>query len=314
MSALPGSFNSQYSNKLLINVEEYDPGASKEQRDLREMVKNLITSTTMLVNEKGTPAYQNPAYHSIIATTNSQTPEGINFDNRRMTFIRFENPNLKMIGSVIDDEEYFAPLVELTRYPLSKALSGLCHYFMTRKISLGRVKKPLSTVMSKEAKTFVDSPVFDFLRTLAEEAAIPQTDDLPDNDNLFPISQWPQVACAIPRCVLNRMFRQHVRGRLTAMQAGKALGYALPERVVGIPESHKTSKEVRWNMVNRAGQKFEQKDRSFFLPNLVELRALVEKAAGESIDWSEFEPETARSDEKVVEFPGKKPAPDTEQF
>ena len=44
MSDMVQPFNSQYANKLQLNVEEYNPGASKMQRDLREKVKNLITS------------------------------------------------------------------------------------------------------------------------------------------------------------------------------------------------------------------------------------------------------------------------------
>jgi len=317
MSGLPGQFNSQYANKLMINVEEYDPGASKQQRDLREKVKNLITSTTMLVNAKHVPEYENAAYHSIIATTNSLTPEGISFENRRMTFIRFNNPKLKVSGGVIDDTEYFAPLVKLLLGP-PEGLSGLCHYLMTRKVSLGRVMQPLKTDLGDEAKTFVDNPVWDFLRTLADTGVLPPSEDVTTKDNPFPTTKWPEAACIMPRFVLNRMFRAFCKEArfqtLNELQAGRYLGAALPAKASGIADSYHINKSMPWDMINKSGATFSAKDRSLILPNIVELRALVEQHAGERINWSEIEPDVPVSDDKVVDIKTKKPVSDTEQF
>ena len=51
-------------------------------------MKNLVTSQTMLVNTKFMAAYENKAYHSVIATTNARTTEDISFDNRRTVEVR----------------------------------------------------------------------------------------------------------------------------------------------------------------------------------------------------------------------------------
>jgi hypothetical protein len=316
MSGLPGQFNSHYANKLMINVEEYDPGASKQQRDLREKVKNLVTSTSMMVNAKHVAEYENPAYHSIIATTNSMTPEGISFENRRMTFVRFNNTKLKMVGGCIYDDDYFKPLVDLLDRP--QALSGLCHYLMNRKVSLGYVMKPLQTELGDETKTFADNPVYDFLRTLAETGVLPQTDEVPTKDNPFPIGQWPEVACILPRYVLNRMLRAFAKESrsqtLNELQAGRYLSSVLPGRASGVATSHNIHRLLSWEIINKTGATFKARDRSLILPNIRELRDLVERHAGESIIWSDIEQEAPVGDDKVVDIKTKKPIPDTEQF
>jgi hypothetical protein len=318
MSDLNQSFNSQYANKLLLSVEEYNPGANKQQRDLREKVKNLVTSQTILVNAKFMPAYENKAYHSVIATTNARTTEDISFDNRRMSFVHFDNQNLKMLGGRIDDDAYFAPLVALSKSP--EALSGLCHFLMTREVSIGRVMKPLSTSMSKEAKTFVENPVCDFLRTLADTGVLVAVDEMPNKDNPFPTKQWPLSACAIPRSTLNQMFREHVREfrrqTISRDQAGRMLAKALNNYPRGIPESYAAHKTKRWNMSNTRSPNdvVELVDRAFCLPDIAELRFLVEKMAGEPIDWSEFDTSDNPSEGVVVDFPGKTTTPDPEQF
>jgi hypothetical protein len=312
MSELVSSFNSHYCNKLMVNVEEYNPGASKQQRDLREKVKNLITSQSMVINTKGLPAYENPAYHSVIATTNARTAEDISFDNRRMTFIRFDNPNLKMQGSRIEDDAYFAPIVALSKLP--QALSGLCYFLMNRDVSISRVMKPLDTAMTKEARTFTENSAFDFLRMLAETLVLPDDVDLPNDDNPYPVSQWPQAACAIPRSTLNKMFRSYLKDGIGKDKAGKLLSKALGDYPRGIPESYTRDAVRRWKMTNDRDAVYELKDRAFCLPDVAELRYLVEAQAGEAISWSEISPADNPSDGVVVDFPGKKPSDDIDLF
>ena len=318
MRDLTLTHNSQYSNKLMLSIEEYNPGASKQQRDMREMVKNLVTSQSMQVNTKFLPVYENKAYHSVIATTNSRTPEDISFDNRRMSFIHFDNQNLKTNGARIEDDAYFAPLVELYKQP--ESLSGLCNYLMSRQVSLGRVMKPIKTSMTKAAQTFVESPVHGFLRTLADTGVLPDVDiDLPNDTNRFPIDQWPKQACVMPRRVLVQMLRAHVREfqrqTISREHAGKllskALGTACPR---GIPDSYLPDKNQRWTMVGRNKDTSEIQDRAFCLPDIGELRFMVEKMAGEPLEWSTIDLSDNPSAEVVVDFPSKKPVDDGEQF
>jgi len=324
MDQLTSQFNSQYANKLLIDVEEYNPGNSKMLKDLREKVKNLVTSETMLVNSKGLPAYENPAFHSIVATTNSKTPEDISFDNRRMTFLRFDNPNLKTAGRLISDNDYFAPLYQLKGNPV--ALAGLCHWMANRNINVGRVTKPLDTTITEEAMEFVDDPAFAFLKSIAETARIPDTDEVPiDSENPFPLRNWPRQATALPRSTFSKMFRDFCfeirRETISPVWAGRAMmktlmrpvrssGYVYPR---GIPEEFDIDKLRRWQMINRQGISSEILDRSICIPDLAELRSLVDSLAGTSIQWSmvsEDSPETGT----VVPFPAKATVNDPDDF
>jgi hypothetical protein len=316
MADLTSSFNSQYANKLFIDVEEYNPGSSKMLKDLREKVKNLITSQTMLVNPKGIIAFENPAYHSVIATTNSTTPEEISFDNRRMTFINFDNMRLKMDGRLINDEAYFAPLVAMARSPA--ALSGLCSYLMAINVNWSVVTKPFNTKLTEEAMSFVEDPAFDFLRTIADTGQLPTIDVMPDDSNPFPISKWPKQATILPRGTLNQMLRDYCREfrreMLSPRVAGGMLLRVLPASPRGIPDTIKLETNRRWSVVNRQGVTSSVVDRPYMLPDIGELRAMLDTLAGTPIRWSEISDEDNPSANVVVEFPGKTAPLSDDQF
>jgi len=307
MSELTSQFNSQYCNKLFLDVEEYNPGASKLMRELREKVKNLVTSETMMVNTKGIIAYENKAYHSIIATTNSPNPEEIGFDNRRMTFLRFDNPRLKVKGAAILDDEYFKPLVAMIKNPT--ALQGLCHYLSTLKIDVGKVMKPFDTKMTEEAKAPVDQPEWGFLKMLAETGDLPDSEYLPTKEEIYPINRWPMQAAALPRKILTQMYQdycwQYRRETITPNKAGKTLMDVLPSNPQGISADFDIYKTKRWEIVNKQGISTEIRSLSICLPNQDELRELVEKALNQMISWPKVTKDTGKSDDVVVEFPNK---------
>jgi hypothetical protein len=267
----------------------------------------------MVVNTKGIPAYQNNAYHSIIATTNSRTAEDISFDNRRMTFIRFDNQNLKMLGTRIEDDAYFAPLVALSKTP--QALSGLCYFLMNRKVSISRVMKPLDTSMTREARTFVENPALDFLRMIAETGVLPDGGDMPNDDNAYPVSQWPQAACALPRTTLNNMFRTHMKGNISKDKASKVLSKFLNTNPRGIPDTYDMDAQKRWKMTNERNDIYELRDRAFCIPDIMTLRAMIDGEAGEAIQWSEIsmDPGVGVAG-NVVDFPSKKTSDDPDAF
>ena len=319
MSELTSAFNSQYANKLFIDVEEYNPGNTKIMRDLREKVKNLVTSESMVVNTKGIPAFENPAYHSVIATTNSLSPEAISFDNRRMTFLNFDNQELLMDGRIIRDPNYFAPLYKLRDSP--DALSGLCHWLMARKVDINRVMRPLETEVAEDAMEFIDNPVYDFLKQLAETGALPDWEELPDDTNPFPLSQWPKCAAAMPRRIMSGMFYAFCQEKFNNMSREKAARIILrtlmrTKRVKGRSAIYKLPRGIShdfnidttrpsWSVKRtRDGSTTSFADRSICLPDIDELRAMVEAMAGTAISWSEF----AKGDtvgDTVVIFPRK---------
>jgi hypothetical protein len=328
---LTGVHNTQYGNKLFIDVEEYNIGQSKNLREYREKIKNLVTARTIIINPKGIAAYENPCYHNIIATTNAKEPEDISFDNRRMTFIRFDNPNLKTSGAMILDKEYFAPLIAMLDNPVT--LSGLFHYLMNLTVDFAKIMKRMDTELTEEAMTFVSDPVSNFLRAIADSGTLPSIENIPDNTNPFPISQWPESAVVLPRGTLYEMLSEYnVREQISQSKATRAFIRVLMRAKVvvdtkgyketvyqyprGIPADFDIDRDRRWKMINRnrSDVLFEDKDRSICLPNIYELRQILDELAGKPIDWSIYKPSRPESDDKVVDFPGKREAEDEPQF
>jgi hypothetical protein len=174
--------------------------------------------------------------------------------------------------------------------------------------------KPLDTALTKSARTFVENPVYDFLRTLAETGVLPEGEDLPNDDNPYPISQWPQVAAAIPRNTLGKMFRDSTRGTLDRNRAGKLLSQALSQYPRGIPDTFGMNTFRRWKMANDRNDVYELRDRAFCLPDIAELRERVEAQAGEAIDWSAIDTSAAPMAGVVVGFPGAAKKDDAPQF
>jgi len=177
---------------------------------------------------------------------------------------------------------------------------------MNRKVSVSRVMKPLDTQLTKDARTFVENPAYGFLRMLAETGILPEGEDMPNDENPYPVSGWPLAAAAIPRNTLNKMFREFSRGAVDKIRAGKLLGQALGDYPRGIPEAFNRDKVKRWRMTNDREAVYSIFDRAFCLPDIAELRARVEEQAGEPIDWSEIDTSADPMGGVVVDFPSVK--------
>lgn len=170
--------------------------------------------------------------------------------------------------------------------------------------------KPLATSMTNAAKTFVENPVCDFLRDLGDSLVLHMPEDVPkDDSNTYPIKHWPLQACAIPRSIFNKMFRDYMwkyrHVSINETSAGMLLSKALNFYPKGIPEAYNMKKTRLWKMASPRGEIDDLSDRAFCIPAVLELRGLVEKMAGESIEWSEIDLDE-KTDAVVVDLHGKK--------
>lgn len=87
MGALTGSFNGFLARAHLVIVNEFVVSAS---RAVRAMLKNLITSPTILLNEKGVPAYPIDNVSSLLLFSNESAAAALDHDDRRYFVWRSE--------------------------------------------------------------------------------------------------------------------------------------------------------------------------------------------------------------------------------
>lgn len=79
-----GHFNTKMSSTFLVNLNEL---SKKETFDAEGKIKGLITDSSMVINDKGVPAYMVTSYHRFIITTNNYDPINTSKDDRRNLII-----------------------------------------------------------------------------------------------------------------------------------------------------------------------------------------------------------------------------------
>jgi hypothetical protein len=97
---LVGSFNAQLAGAILVNCEEAMFGGDIEANNT---LKDLITSDTILVNQKFIPSFQIRSYSRFLFTTNSSFSHSTSEDERRYLF-------LDVADTFVGDHDYFDKL------------------------------------------------------------------------------------------------------------------------------------------------------------------------------------------------------------
>ncbi len=87
MGALTGSFNGFLARAHLVIVNEFVASAS---RGAKAMLKNLITAPTILLNEKGVPAFPIDNVSSLLLFSNESAATALDADDRRYFVWRSE--------------------------------------------------------------------------------------------------------------------------------------------------------------------------------------------------------------------------------
>lgn len=80
-----GSFNSKMKDCFLVNLDEL---SKKDVVEYIGKVKNLITSSTININQKGVDAFTIPSFHRFLLTTNTKDPLPTEKGDRRNMIIR----------------------------------------------------------------------------------------------------------------------------------------------------------------------------------------------------------------------------------
>jgi hypothetical protein len=86
---IQSSFNSIYSNRQFVNLDEIHGGADASGVMVANKLKRLVTGETLTVNTKGQPEYEVPNCANIVSTANYSDAIRLDDDDRRAAVVRF---------------------------------------------------------------------------------------------------------------------------------------------------------------------------------------------------------------------------------
>ena len=96
-----GSFNGLMTNAFFVNLNEIE---KKDVIHAEGIIKNLITDSTININNKGVNAYTSRSYHRFLITTNKEEPVNTSKDDRRNFIIRCSD-------ELINNTPYFDKII-----------------------------------------------------------------------------------------------------------------------------------------------------------------------------------------------------------
>jgi DNA modification methylase len=169
-----GDFNAHISGKMYLAIEEPND-FSKAKLNL---LKDLITASTIEVNGKGTNQVFVDDYTNYVFTCNSIPPDMLEDDDRRYFIIQHN-------GDRVGDTKFFKELSECMEthgqefYKFLK-MRDIKHYV--------KGKKPPQTEIKKRLMTLAIDPIFKYLQHLAETDAIENYFKRPSDQ--CPILPW----------------------------------------------------------------------------------------------------------------------------
>ncbi len=137
---LVGSFNAYFACALVVNGEEVMFGGDVAANDT---LKDMITSPTILVNEKFLPAQTMRSYSRFLFTTNSHYSHNTSEDERRFLFLDVED-------TFVGDEAYWNGLYGQLRHGGFDAFARILH----------RMEKPEGVNLRKPPKTTAHARLF----------------------------------------------------------------------------------------------------------------------------------------------------------
>jgi hypothetical protein len=103
---IESNFNSIYAGKQLVHIDEMHGGDRQSAIRVQQKLKLLVTSTSIVVNQKGQPEYEIRNFANIVTTSNYYDSIRLDEDDRRACVIKFEN-----IDDKRGDQEYWLDFV-----------------------------------------------------------------------------------------------------------------------------------------------------------------------------------------------------------
>ena len=158
IATLFGNFNSDYQGKLLIRINEInDKGLQFEKHN---ELKGLLTAKTVRIEPKGIDPFQHEHYSRYIGFSNKRNILQVEESDRRLAMITTDD-------SMIDNKEYFLPLVGEKQNPLM--LRSAFKYFSTLSLENFNIRVIPQTEYRKNQKLNSLSSSYKFVLDIFED-------------------------------------------------------------------------------------------------------------------------------------------------
>lgn len=132
MSRFGGRFNALLENKLLMLIDEARISAAKNQHEMSEAIKHLITESPIEIERKFANSITAPSYVNFIFASNQPDPVHVELRDRRFNIAAYQNERLQ-----ISDEEVTKRLPD--------ELSVFADYLWSREANLSEARRILPT-------------------------------------------------------------------------------------------------------------------------------------------------------------------------
>jgi len=155
-NSLFGTFNCALKNKLVIRINEV---SGKDGYGQKEKLKDLITESDIIINEKGLKQYTLKNYARLIMYSNSENPIEIPTDNRRYWVVK--------TADKMNDDYYIKIRKNMIN---SKVLHSIYSYFMNLDISKFNIRKFPVTKKMKIMEEHNINPIYYYLHDTFENS------------------------------------------------------------------------------------------------------------------------------------------------
>jgi hypothetical protein len=280
------NFNGLFSGKLFVTINELNVAYSRDHT-LTGKIKSWITDENYTVNAKFMPQRNERSYHRFIATTNSDIPFPIDYDDRRIALFKVNNPHK-------DDITYFRPLFDMLDD--HKALSGLMQFFMSYEISDMVIRPPETEERRMSYRP--EDDVISWLYNVLQTGVFPQ--DV--RDKIDKANDWMRHGVVIPRSVVvDSVLKQAGMRALSPVYITRRLTDHIPRKTC-LPNH--VNNQIFTEVYDKVARTYTKlKDRVFeFLP-LMQQREVFEAVIKQEVVWNEVQDDEPKSESNVVPFP-----------
>lgn len=284
------SFNQMFASKVFVLINEFEVAKKRDHKFMAQL-KAYVTDSHFTVNPKGSKQYSVKSHHRYFATTNSNSPIGIDSSDRRYVMLEVENDKAEQYA-------YFAPIYDMKND--KEALDDLFGYFMRREIT-SNINRPIETKVREDNILFED-PVEDIIYTIAQTGSIHHY--ISNQLMLDEIEAWMagDANLYIPR----RVFAAYILDYLKIDKTAPALANIL-KKYLPYSMASNINNTRRMHIRDSRGNIEDVNERVWQIPPINELRQTIEQIKKRKYPWQDLG--VKPSNEKVIEFKKKEKDP-----
>jgi hypothetical protein len=279
------NFNGLFSGKLFVTINELNVAYSRDHT-LTGKIKSWITDENYTVNAKFLPQRNERSYHRFVATTNSDIPFPIDYDDRRIAVFKVNNPHK-------DNMTYFRPLFKMLDD--HTALAGLMNFFMNYQITEMVIRPPETE--ERRISYRPEDAVLSWLYNVLHTGTFPRE----ITDQVEKTNDWVRYGVVIPRSVVVESIRAAAgKSQITPVYVTRKLMEHIPLRVE-LNQINNTKVMEIYDKISKTYVKL--RERVFeFLP-LAQQREIFETITQQKINWPEIRDDEQIDENNVVPFP-----------